>query len=845
MTSRNVADINSAAVENRSVTVDSKASDCRQIENPVPSDRMDSLGDLATESLPILLPPDLGTAEGVTRLVHLLQSVGPNELLKAFESQSDLRTLDKIAALRRHVDVLEPLDSDNSMVATILMRIAGVAALTDLADHLRTMLHGPHLVAVVPVPDLPQDGLVQVLSNNASGEPAIAVDPAGRWLASLTDNGTIRIWKTATGVMRCVLSSPDKTENHRGQMLAVDQEGNWLAAAGSGASVEIWDPFTGNRIQALSDLDGRITALATDSKSAWLAASNSSGRVQVWSMPSGSPHVQTNLEGACALVIDPAGRWLAAGGSNKVRVWSMRTGDLVHEFDAPGWYVNALIVDPQGKWLCCAGDRATVRIWPIPGGEPVRNLTNRARVVGKEVRCLAVDPKGQWLATGGSEGAVRLWSAVAGTLEQVFLGHRRYGLDGIFALAAAADGTWLASAGADGAVSVWSISDGTQRSCLTGHTQDIKTLAADRSSRLLVSGSLDGTLRIWDPTARSKPKLDDRAGCHPITAFAADPAGSWYAFGRRRSGYITICDGHTGEQRVTAEFHDPDYQRPVTALQSDPYGRWLASAGQDGTVRIWDPRTGAEQYRLAGRGHNHYKEVSTGLVCAPNGQWLACFDSGTRIRIWSPITGERLNTLSNVNGVNDVVVDPSGTWLASAGADGVIRLWHPESSRPHQALTGHRGAVHSIAMDPFGTYLVSCGDDATIRIWDLEDGSESTLHLPKSVEHIAVGPRGSMFATADCDGTIRIWNPHQRSEQCVFSAHGAASAGLTFDPTGRYVASVAADATIRIWLSSTGASVASLRVGGALSCVNWTADRILVGGDHGAYVFALRDAGDI
>ncbi|WP_169811104.1 TIR domain-containing protein [Nocardia amamiensis] len=793
-----------------------------------------------SQSITVSVPRDLSTEQSAAWLVRALQHHGPTIILNSVGNEPDNAVLETITMLRRHSHILAPLDCDTSMAATLLTRIKGDRGLTALTDHLAQLIQGPHLIALRPLPDIPQSGLLQVLSSGEPGIVAIAADQLGRWLASLMWDGTLQIWDSATGAIRHISSLARESDRHRRRTLVADPRGNWLASGGSGSSVDIWDPLTGARIHSFS-ASGCVVAIATDEKGAWLAAADSIGVIQVWSMPTGSAHVRLGLAYATyvsALVIDPEGRWLAAGGGNSVRVWDIPTGHLLHEFDSPG-FIHALAVDPHGAWLCSAGHGATVRIWPMPDGEPIRNLTNRARVGRKETRCLAVDPGGRWIATGGREAAVRTWSTITGTPELVLTGHRGNLLEGVQALTVAADGSWLASAGADRTIRVWATSNGVQRHCFTSHTDDINALATDRSSRRLISGSSDGSVRIWDPTTEPQPSLHDSGGS--ITALTADRSGSWYAFAGRDTGRITIChrvDAAQHDFPTSYVHHESNF---VTALASDPNGTWLASAGKDGTVRIWDPRKGIERYFLVGRGHDVEKEVATRLTAAPNGRWLACSDNGPQIRIWSPILGERLNTLSNISAVKDVVIDPSGTWLASACADGAIRLWNPEASRPHRVLAGHRSSARALAVDPSGEYLVSCGDDATVRIWDLEDSSESVLHLSESAERLEMCPRGSLFAAADSRGTVRICDPRKGAERCTFDEPGVA--GMAFDPTGRYLATVASDATIRIWLSSTGAPVTSLRVGGALRFVNWTPHQILVGGACGAYVFALRESG--
>lgn len=91
-------------------------------------------------------------------------------------------------------------------------------------------------------------------------------------------------------------------------------------------------------------------------------------------------------------------------------------------------------------------------------------------------------------------------------------------------MAISPDGRTLASAGLDASIYLWDLGSARPIKKMTGHTAPIESLSFSAESSVLVSGSLDCTVRCWDVKGAGGPRsssMDARRSGADLTSGAA------------------------------------------------------------------------------------------------------------------------------------------------------------------------------------------------------------------------------------------------------------------------------------------------------------------------------------
>ncbi len=622
---------------------------------------------------------------------------------------------------------------------------------------------------------------------------AVAFSPDGSRLATGDFDGSVVLWDVKT---RRPLETLTSLLGDAVRSIAFSPDGKYLAVGGKGGAVVLRDLQTGavKRPPVESALRGNAWSLAFSDDSTLLVSGGDEGKINVWNVASGNvvtlfsdPDADREKRSVRAVAIHPAGQWLAAGCSDGAVIFWKRQGETwtpldraLDEASRRHERVTCLAFSPDGKFLATGRRSSEIELYDLasPAGKIPLVATGKHDGI---VSGLAVSADSGRIISSSFDGTLRLWKTAS--LEPVgsaFTGH----VGRVLCVAFSADNHTVASGGTDRSTILWDT--------WLRVSEPVRAAAAEAKFRVALNAGAtieatsyeDGKMMLkirdekgWRPAATIQPRPGpSNARRAPMIAFSGD--GRVLMTGTAQ-GTLRLYDVTATTPPLLAEFDVTmgDASKRITALALSRDATLIAAcvskSGAPAQIFAW--RVATREPLFSGQLSAESDDVFFSVAFSPDGTRLVTGGDAEAAVIWTLADksgAQRIRCPSNHTGaIRCVVFSPDGASFVTASSDNTLLVWNAETGRQiGPPLTGHRAPVIAAAFSPDGALLASGSDDQTLILWDVSAARAigQLVGHSDSVRALAYAADGKSLYSASWDEETNVWelDPQRLQDIC-------------------------------------------------------------------------------
>lgn len=568
--------------------------------------------------------------------------------------------------------------------------------------------------------------------------------------------------------------------------LALSHDGKLLASGGYGdPTIQLWNMESNTKHKTLHLKSKFSSVHALGFLGNTLISYDNRGRITYWNIDNGDIILDLEkVDPKEATAFSSTTKYIAvADAINKIHIYDTAKSDkhIVLQDDESKGDIIALAITANNKKLVSAGEDEFIRIWDIEQ----RNLIASIFVNEFEITSVAISDDDRIFASGDANKEINLWNVDNPEKLRTILGHKNT----VTALTFSPDGEskysgCLASGSLDGTIRFWNPDTGEEITTFaTGHSKWIKSIAFSDNGSALVSANMTGNVNVWSLN-----------GYQELATFTKGEADYALAVGFTSDAKLFVGCG-LNEYTFTFKPHGLGYaSKSSKNLEIVPLRMWDITTGEE-VLGPWNEESCNvltissdnnllviyESERVLGWDIDSAEELfdfpapdlwfNENIVLSPDNRYLGIYESSELPSIFN-LEKPDDPPIRTKSRIDSMMFSPDGKRLALLSGGNILIhdlevFPEDEPEEIHAEIYGH--AVRMI-FSPDSKILIATGlheSAIKIKLFDVESGQEirTLVGHTEFIETFAFSHDAKILASGSFDGTVLLWDWEKINER--------------------------------------------------------------------------------